>query len=167
MKYSIKNQERSGYEIFSTTIGGRHPEWTITSTNKLESEEPSYERYDAFVVTGEEKRYEIEIKKRIDWGIDAFDDLEIDEHKVLDLQNDLRDNKCERAFICGIYEDDGVMLFWEIDKNKVYDINIRMRPEMTVGENGKKEKKYIPKPMVSFPIEEKRKIRINTDKDEQ
>lgn len=164
MSYTIKDLERYGYETFETTMIDRHPDWTITSSNDLETENPSYIHYDVDVYTPEDNHYRVEIKTRPEYTINSFPDLQIDEHKVLDLQKDLKENKCDRAFLCGIYPKDEEMLLWEIKGDRYYEAPKSYRPKKTL-ETEKVE--FVLKAMVSFPIESAQRIRIKSNSNEQ
>lgn len=162
MDYTIKQLERYGFETFRTTMIDRHPDWQITTTNNLESEKPSFEHYDVDVVTPEECHYEVEIKTRPEYTITSFPDLEIDETKVNWIQDDLKKNKCDRAFLCGIYPQNEEMVIWEIKQNCNYPSKKSYRPKKTA-ETDKVE--FVEKSMVAFPMEGGKKIKIKTKDD--
>lgn len=154
---TIRELEQYGFDIFQTTFSSRHPEWTITSTSA-----DTYCHHDADVVTEEKQRYEIEIKTRLDYTIDSFPDLQIDDTKVDAIQNDLRNGECDRAFLCGIYPKDDQLVMWEIKKDAYYECKKSYRPKKTVTD----QKEWVLKCMVSFPIEAGKKYNIvkpNTD----
>ena len=152
---TIKDYEENGFNIFKSTVTAMRPEYTVTSTNDYENREFNFFHYDADVVTPEGNHYEIEIKMREDYRLDDLPDFQIDERKILKLQDDIKENKCERAFIATIYPYDGVMYIWEIDKNRKYEATLENRPDMTVG-----RKKYVKKMTVTFQFENGSKIRL-------
>lgn len=146
---TIKELEKYGYDTFSTTMSARHPEWTITSTTDFDSDEPTYTNYDVDVVTEDNEHYEVEIKTRLKYSIDSFNDLQIDEAKVKSLQSDIAEKRCDRAFLCGIYPIDKKMVMWEIHSDRHYQPEKSYRPKKTITT----EIEFVLKYTVSFPIE--------------
>lgn len=163
MSYTIKDLEKYGYETFNTTISQRHPEWTITSTTDFDSEEPTFTHYDVDVTTDDNQHYEVEIKTRMNYTLDSFDDLQIDETKVKWLQDDIVHGKCDRAFLCGIYPIDGEMVMWEIHSKLHYQGQKSYRPKQSVEQE---TIEYVLKSVVSFPINGGKRIKIHKQ-DEQ
>lgn len=155
---TIKELEEYGYGIFQSTMSYRHPEWTITSTSA-----DTFCHHDADVVTEKGEKFEIEIKTRLDYRIDTFDDLQIDDTKVDAIQKDLKEGKYDRAFLAGIYPNDGELVIWEIKKDVFYECEKSYRPKKTVAE----KKELVLKCMVSFPMSKGKRIKIKTEKDEQ
>ena len=155
---TIRELEKYGYGIFQSTMSERHPEWVITSTSA-----DTFCHHDADVVTEKGEKFEIEIKTRLDYSIDSFDDLQIDDTKVEAIQNDLKEGKYERAFLCGIFPKDEQLVMWEIHKDIHYNCVESYRPKKTVTEH----KEWVLKCMVSFPIVYGKKYNISKqDKDD-
>lgn len=154
---TIKELEEYGYGIFQSTMSYRHPEWTITSTSA-----DTFCHHDADVVTENGEKFEIEIKTRLDYRIDTFVDLQIDDTKVEAIQKDLKEGKCDRAFLAAIYPNDEELVMWEIKKDVFYKCEKSYRPKKTVSE----KKEWVMKCMVSFPMDKGKRIKIKTDNNE-
>lgn len=152
---TIKDYEENGFNIFKSTVTAMRPEYTVTSTNDYENREFNFLHYDADVVTPEGNHYEIEIKMREDYRLDDLPDFQIDERKILKLQEDIKENKCERAFIATIYPFDGVMYMWEVYEDRTYHTTLEKRPDKTVGRT-----KYVEKRTVTLQFKDGLRIKI-------
>lgn len=145
--------EKIGWDIFNTTISGRHPEWTITPTTDFSNKESQFTEYDVTIIDDEGETNYIELKARPEYHITTFPDISIDKHKIDFLVNAVNTDRCRRAYLVGIYIQDHKMAIWRIKPNHNWPKVKKKWPKKTVLTEGE-QKEWIEKWVYELPISE-------------